>query len=103
MPRLSQQIPGPPTCAFCGSTGSDRYVGGYGNHICRECIAQPAIVEPAGQEATCALCGEPAYGHRGLPGRQVVPVTSKRGAVLCSECQHVAEEIMAENPTSPPG
>lgn len=102
MPRLSQPIPGPPTCAFCGSTGSDRYVGGYGNQICRECIAQPAIVEPAAEDAVCALCGELACG-RSSQGRQLVPVTSKRGAVLCSECQHVAEEIMAENPTSPPG
>src|SRR5215467_7359318 len=94
-PRLSQEIPGPPTCTFCGSVESDRYVGGYGNHICRECIAHPSIIEPAPADAICALCGELAQRDRGSRGRHVVPVTSKGGAVLCSECQHVAEEIMA--------
>jgi hypothetical protein len=100
MPRLSQEIPGPPTCIFCGSVDSDRYVGGYGNHICRECIAQPVMVEPAPADATCALCGERATGRRGLLRKRVVPVTSKRGAVLCSECQQLAEEIMSEDQAS---
>jgi hypothetical protein len=101
MPRLSQEVPGPPTCTFCGSVESDRYVGGYGNHICRECIAQPAISEPPPPDATCALCREPAQGLRGSLRTRVSPVTSKRGAVLCSECQRLAEEIMAEDAASP--
>lgn len=94
MPRLSQEIPGPPMCTFCGSAQSDRYVGGYGNHICRECIASPAIADPPSQDAVCALCGEPAHRSGGVLQQRVVPVTSRGGAVLCSECQQVAEEIM---------
>jgi hypothetical protein len=95
MPRLSQEIPGPPTCTFCGTVEADRYVGGYGNHICRGCIVKPGLSEPVTQDAICALCGEPAYRQHGL----VVPVTSSRGAVLCSQCQRVAEEIMGEDPS----
>lgn len=102
MPRLSQEIPGPPTCAFCGAVDSDRYVGGYGNHICRECIVDPQLAEPLPPAAICALC-QAEVGSPGGGLRPVVAVQCRNGAVLCDECQRLAEEILTrDSPGSPP-
>ena len=103
MPRLSQEIPGPPICTFCGSADSDRYVGGYGNHICRECITHPQLVDSLPPNALCALCQAKVTSRGELLHTGVVAVTCKQQAVLCSECQRVAEEILAEGTGSRQG
>jgi hypothetical protein len=94
MPRLSQEIPGPPTCSFCGSTASDQYVGGYGNHICRECIESPQLTDTVPSDAVCALC------HRSLTdsgrGATAVIVACRQGLVLCDDCLRIAREILVE-------
>ena len=97
MSRPSAELPGPPTCTFCGSVESDRYVGGYGNHVCRECICHPGLVDPPPPEAVCALCQVQVGSRRGGLAELVVVVTSKHGAVLCDACQRIAERILAED------
>jgi len=94
-PRLSQEIPGPPTCSFCGSITSDRYVGGYGNHICRECVESPLLTEAVPSEAVCALCHTELTDHDGRTRTAAVVVSCRQGMVLCSDCLQIAREILA--------
>jgi hypothetical protein len=98
-PRLSQEIPGPPTCSFCGSATSDRYVGGYGNNICRECVEHPQLSDTLPADAVCALCHREMTGSTG-PTRAIV--ACRHGVVLCDDCLRIAREILAEV-SAPPG
>jgi len=94
-PRLSQEIPGPPICSFCGSATSDEYVGGYGNLICRECVESPQLAEAVPTEAVCALCHTQLSDPDGRARAAAVVVSCRRGLVLCSDCLRVAKEILA--------
>jgi hypothetical protein len=101
MPRLSQEIPGPPTCSFCGSTTSDRYVGGYGNHICRECIEYPHLSEAVPRDSVCALCHVALTDRDGQARSGTVIVACRQGLVMCGDCLRVAREILTEVSAQP--
>lgn len=87
-------LPGPPACCICGSGDSARYVGGYGYHICVDCLALEELADPVPEGATCALCGL-QIGDRSpsLGRRAVVAVLCQQGVVICARCRHISRTI----------
>jgi hypothetical protein len=90
-------LPGPPTCCICGTSDAPQYVGGYGFHLCPDCIVTAELVDPVPGEASCVLCGL-EIGERSpwLWRHAVVAAEGPRGIVLCARCRYTSLAILAE-------
>jgi hypothetical protein len=98
----SADLCGPPTCSFCGSVEASRYVGGYGYHVCAECLTDTRMEGSVPAGARCILCAlEIGTESAWLQRRTVVAAVCRSGIVLCMQCRSTALEILGAAPTSP--